>query len=187
VEEDHDRLGERTLVLRSQLGDEAAFEALFDRYHTHVLYYLQGIVGRAEAEDVLQKVWLAVYRKIGGLRRPETFRSWLYRIARNTAISRLRKRRGRVPLESAPVHEELVVDPDVDKDDDLVAVDVEALRAALERLSEDHREAIVLRYVEEMSYREIAEVVDAPVGTVRSRLYYAKKALAEAVADYDDD
>lgn len=187
VEDRHERLAERALVLRGQLGDEVAFEALFDRYHARVLYYLRGIVGQAEAEDVLQKVWLTVYRKIGGLDRPEAFRSWLFRIARNTAIGRLRRRRDKVPLESAPVHDGLVVDPDVDSDDELVGADVDALRAALERLSEDHREAIALRYVEEMSYREIADVVDVPVGTVRSRLHYAKRALAEAMLDHDDD
>lgn len=186
VEERHERLAERVLVLRCQLGDEIAFEALFDRHHGRVLYYLRGLVGRAEAEDVLQRVWLTVYRKIGGLERPEAFRAWLYRIARNTAISRLRRRRDRVSLDSAPAREQLVVDPEVE-DDGLPGADVDALRAALEELSDEHREVVVLRYVEGLSYQQIAEVVEAPVGTVRSRLHYAKRALAEAMGDRDGD
>lgn len=187
MEERHERLAERALVLRCQLGDEIAFERLFDRYQSRVLYYLRGIVGRTEAEDVLQRVWLTVYRKVGGLEQPEAFRSWLYRIARNAAISRLRKRRDRVPLDSAAAHEELVVEPGVDEEEGLPEADIDALRAALEELSDDHREAIVLRYVEELSYQQIAEVVGAPVGTVRSRLHYAKRALADVLAARDDE
>lgn len=173
-------------MLRCQIGDEHAFERLFDRHHVRVLYYLRGLVGAVDADDVLQRVWLKVYRKIGGLERPEAFRAWLYRIARNEAISRLRKRRKRVPLEDVAGHDELAVDPDA-PEEGLPDADIEALRGALGRLAEHHREAITLRYVQTMSYREIAEVLETPVGTVRSRLHYAKRALEAAMREREPD
>lgn len=172
-------------MLRCQLGDEGAFEALFERYHARVLYYLRRLVGEARAEDVLQRVWLTVYRKVGGLERPGAFRTWLYRIARNEAISALRRSRPRVELDDPRAREELSVQPQVD-DDELPEADIRALQAALGTLPGHHREVIALRYVERLPYREIAEVIDAPVGTVRSRLHYAKRKLREEMERMED-
>ncbi len=166
---------EHITVLRAQIGDDGAFERLFDRHSEPLLSYLRRFLGNAsDAEEIHQDVWLIVYRKIGRLERPGAFRAWLYQIARNRAISRNRRQRREVALEQAP--EEQVTVPEVEEDA-LSGLDLVDLPAALNGLSILHREALTLRFVNGMSYDEIAEVVGCSAGTVRSRIHYGKKAL----------
>ena len=168
-----DRLYERVLVLRCQAGDEAAFRELVERYQPRLRYYLRKMLRDLQgAEDALQEVWLDVFRAVSRLSDIGAFRAWLYRIARDRALRELRRRR----LPYQPLAE---VDPMDGRAEEahFTAEDVERVHAALDELAEGHREVLVLRYVEAMTYEEIARVVGCEMGTVRSRLHHAKRAL----------
>jgi RNA polymerase sigma-70 factor (ECF subfamily) len=164
------------LVLRCQVGDEQAFKQLLEWFGERTLSYLEGLIGRDDAEDVHQEVWLAVYRGIQTLHNPVAFRTWLFRATRHHAIDFLRrcKRKQRL-LELAAVEARVVEDAraasDLGIDPDVV------LDAVLSELSPAHREVMMLRFRDELSYAEIAMVVGCPVGTVRTRLHHAKKKL----------
>jgi len=168
-----DRLYETVLALRCQAGDEAAFAELVERYQPRLRYYLRKLLRNMQgAEDVLQDVWLDVFRAVSRLSDAGAFRAWLYRIARDRALRELRKRRPPLqPLEDVdPVDRRL-------EEAHFTAEDVERIHTALDELGADHREVLVLRYIEDMAYDEISQVVGCQVGTVRSRLHYAKHAL----------
>src|SRR5262245_19689276 len=173
---------EQLLVLRAQLGARDAYARLVERHDARLLFFLRRIVGRtADAEDVRQKVWLTVVRKLGTLEHPAAFRTWLYRIARHQAISWLRSRRIEVTLDETDLGD--AAEPE-DTDDELglAAEDAAAIYAALDTLSPRHREMLALRYLGGLRYDEIARVLDCPVGTVRSRIHYARAALRAALA-----
>jgi RNA polymerase sigma-70 factor (ECF subfamily) len=168
-----DRLYETVLLLRCQAGDEAAFAELVGRYQARLRYYLRKMLRDTNrAEDALQEVWLAVYRSLWRLAELGAFRTWVYRIARDRAMRELRSRR---PPQQT-LEEVDVPDPKVDAAA-FTAEDVKRVHAGLDELAAEHREALVLRYIEGMAYEEIARVVSCHVGTVRSRLHYAKRAL----------
>ena len=168
-----DRLYESILVLRCQAGDEAAFGEIVERYQPRLRYYLHKMLHEGHtAEDVLQEVWLDVFRALSRLADVGAFRAWLYRIARDRALRELRKRRPIVqPLEEVDMVDEGAEEANFD------AEDVARINAGLDKLAAEHREVLALRYVEDMSYEEIARVVGCQIGTVRSRLHYAKRAL----------
>jgi RNA polymerase sigma-70 factor, ECF subfamily len=171
-------------VLRCQAGDERAFAALFDRFAGRTLRYLRGLVGDA-ADDVQQEVWLAVFRGIGGLVDPRAFRTWLYRAARHRAVDFLRRARRERELAAEAVAEsaeDAGAAPDEDPLAALEPLDQSALHDALAALAPAHREVLVLRYQDGLSYAEIALVVGCSVGTVRSRLHHAKRRLHDALA-----
>ena len=164
-----DRLYERVLVVRCQAGDERAFEELIARYHARLRAYVVRMLGgdAHAAEDALQEVWLDVFRGAPKLRDAGAFRGWLYRLARDRAYRLLRKR-GRIV---EPLDEQVAAEAEDPEED------VELLHDALDRLAPAHREALWLRYVERMSYEQIAALVGCGLGTVRSRIFYAKRAL----------
>jgi RNA polymerase sigma-70 factor (ECF subfamily) len=167
-----EELFERLLVLRCQAGDEAAFTELVGRYQPRLRYYLRKMLaGTDRADDAYQDVWFDVFRAVPRLANPGAFRAWLYRIARDRALRELRRRRPpHQPLDEAEL-------PDDADGEEFTAEDVAHVHAALDTLAPEHREAVVLRYVEGMSYDEIARVAGCQLGTVRSRLHYAKRAL----------
>ena len=167
-----DRLHERLLVLRCQTGDPIAFEELVVLYQPRLRYFLRSLLrGDGEVDDHLQEIWLDVYRGIARLSKQEAFAAWLYRIARNRAYRALRKR-------CEPPRSLDGIDlPDKESETRWSAEDAEYIHAALDSLAPEHREVLLLRFIEEMSYENIARVTDCPVGTVRSRLHYAKRAL----------
>src|SRR5690606_14674621 len=110
----------------------------FDRHHAPVLRHARGLLGNAaDAEDVMQEVWVSVVRKIGTLQHPEAFRSWMYRIARNRCMSRLRRSRSYVPLDDAANAEQLTISVSETGDESasLAPPDAAALDAGLARLS----------------------------------------------------
>jgi len=124
------------------------------------------------ADDLLQETWIDVYRNINRLERPDAFKAWLYRIARDKAYRELRGR----PARAAPLDESLQDSIAIQKES-FTAEEAEDVRAALDQLPAEQRDVLLLRFMEEMSYEQIAEVVACPVGTVRSRIHYAKLAL----------
>ena len=177
-----ERLIEHMLVLRAQVGDAEAHARLVDRYWRRLLYYVRRIVGReVDAEDVVQDTWLEVVRWISSIENPQSFRTWIYKVARNKAISKLRKLRREVPIEEASEEDHRTITEGTESPDSETfgAYDSTKLHVALGRLTAPHREVLTLRFLEELSYDEISTVIGCSVGTVRSRIHYGKKALQE--------
>jgi RNA polymerase sigma-70 factor (ECF subfamily) len=172
---DADSVYERLLVLRSQMGDPHALAELVARYSQRLRYFLRKLTGSPDAvDDLLQDTWLDVLRGLPRLGAAEAFRVWLYRIAHDRAMAWLRKQCRLAPtVDPAAVAEEFADDdpPQLSPDD------VQAIHQALDDLPAEQREALVLRFLEGLSYDEIARVTQTPVGTVRSRLFYGKQAL----------
>lgn len=171
-----DRLFERLLILRCQARDAAAFEELVARYTPRLRYYLRKMLGDVQgAEDALQEVWLDAFRSITRLKEPAAFPAWVYRLARDRAFRTLRRRRVHLPLEDFDL-----IDDAADSEE-FTAEDAALIHTALDALLPEHREALVLRFVERMTYDQIAGVVGCHLGTVRSRLHYAKRALRRVI------
>jgi RNA polymerase sigma-70 factor (ECF subfamily) len=176
---------DQQLVQRVQAGDKAAFDLLVRKYQHRVLKLVSRFVSdAAEAEDVAQEAFIKAYRALASFRGDSAFYTWLYRIAINTAKNALVSNRRR------PVDFDLdLQDPEqYDRHARLKEGDTpegvlltEEIRAvverAMEQLPEDLRTAIVLRELEGLSYEEIAEAMDCPVGTVRSRIFRAREAI----------
>lgn len=176
----HDRLEqseEALLVLSAQRGDAAAFRALVERYDRRLLYFVRRMLNDPdEGFDVLQRVWLEVFRQLPRLQTAQAFRVWLYRIAHDQAIAALRKRRVQISIEDLPLNGV----PD-DSQAETAFETAEALHVALQSLSVDHRRVLTLRFLEDMSIEEIATVLDCSTGTIKSRLYYARAALRRRI------
>ena len=178
--DDAREIEERLTVLLAQQGDHEAFRRLLDLYDERLLYFVRRILGDADGVlDILQAVWLTVHRKLPYLRSASAFRVWVYRIARDRAISELRsKARRPLPLEDIPAGP-----PDPQCDDNTAFEDAELVHTALLDLSVDHRQVLTLRFLEDMSVEEIAQVVGCAAGTVKSRLYYARAALRRRIKE----
>jgi RNA polymerase sigma-70 factor (ECF subfamily) len=172
MSDEAERLFERLLVLRCQTGDEDAYRELVGRFGPRLRYFLRKLVGQIDrADDLAQEVWIDVLRQLPRLKDAGAFTTWMYRIAHGKAMLDGR-RNGRAP----------VTIPDVEwiaekEDDTFSAEDAERIHAGLDRLEPAQREVLVLRFLEELSYEEIGQIVDCPLGTVRSRIHYAKAAL----------
>jgi RNA polymerase sigma-70 factor (ECF subfamily) len=179
MSEPAERIYERLLVLRCQAGDGAAFGELVERYGPRLRYFLRKMLRDAgAAEDALQEVWLDAYRALPRLAAPGAFPAWLYRVARCRAYRVLRRRgRPHVPLEEA---QEAEAPAD---GEEFSAEDAARIHAALEWLAPEHREVLVLRFLEDMSYEDVARVTGCALGTVKSRLYHAKRALRRALGE----
>ena len=161
------------LVRRCQQGDRAAFEELFGQFHPRLKYYVRRLDGaRDHAEDILQNVWLKVIRKIGSLKNPQAFVAWLYTIARREVYGRGRSKDPFVELTDEHL-EQVAGNGEVSFD----AEDAARIHRALARLKPGHREILTLSFLEELSHREIAQVLGVNSGTVKSRVFYAKQAL----------
>ncbi|MGO1048690.1 RNA polymerase sigma factor [Crossiella sp. CA198] len=165
------------LLAAAARGDDAAFDDLVRRHTTRMYRIALRIVGDpAEAEDVVQDAWVSAWRGLAKFRGEAAPTTWLFRVVTNTALAHLRKRRPTVPLEDTaePVMTDVAADPERaalrNEQTDLV------LRA-IATLEPSQRVPLVLRELEELSYEEVAEVLDVPVPTLRSRLYRARVAL----------
>lgn len=175
---DHaDELYERLLVLRCQAGDGDAFAELVSGYTPRLRYYLQKLVGDTlEGDDLLQDVWFDVFKALPRLADPRAFPAWLYRLARDRAFRRLRRHR---PTRPPAPEDGLAERPD--REEEFTADDVAWVHAALDRLPPEHREVLVLRFLEGMAYEDVARVVGCPLGTIKSRIHHAKRGLRRAI------
>jgi len=171
-----EQLLEQTLVVRSQLGDESAFAELLALHGPRLLRFTQRMMQSSpeRVADVMQETWLAIFRALPGLRDAGKFRPWAFRIARDRIYREYRRRKILPQAADEPVEEipEVAENP--------TAAEWEELHHCLGEISPEHREALVLRFLEEMSYEEIARVTGATIGTVRSRIHYGKRALRMA-------
>lgn len=166
---------EQTLVLRSQLGDERAFEELLKLFGPRLLQFTRKMMDStpAQIDDVTQEIWVAIYRGLPSLLDITKFRPWAFRVARDRIFREFRRRR--IPVDQ--LDDEMA---EVELDSDETSVDHEAIHHSLERLTPEHREVLVLRFLEDLSYEDIARVTGQSLGTVRSRIHYAKRALRRA-------
>lgn len=171
---DHDEW----VVLRCQIGERDAFDLLIARWHPLLWRYAVRVTTDPDAaSDVVQEVWLRVLRGLGRLRDAARFRAWLFGIARRVLMDRLRVRYGGPLFDTV----DLAEIPGVDSDD-LREEDFALLEAGLARLPVLEREVLVLFYLQELSLNDIAEVAAVPVGTVKSRLFRARRLLRAQVA-----
>ncbi|MHC4645207.1 MAG: RNA polymerase sigma factor [Planctomycetota bacterium] len=169
-----EQLIEQVLVLRCQIGDREALAELIARYEKPVRYFVSRLLQDPEkTEDLVQDIWLAVVRKICTLKKAEAFSMWLYRIARNRVYKELRRKRQFTELD------ENIEAANSDEDSVFSVEDAARVHRCLERLRSEHKEVLLLRFLEQMSYEQISQVIGCKVGTVRSRIYYAKRALKQ--------
>jgi RNA polymerase sigma-70 factor (ECF subfamily) len=176
---------DQQLVRRVQAGDKSAFNLLVLKYQHRVLKLVSRFVNdAAEAEDVAQEAFIKAYRALASFRGDSAFYTWLYRIAINTAKNALVSNRRRpvdfdLDLQDPEQYDRHARLKEGDTPEGVLLTDEirEVVERAMEQLPEDLRTAIVLRELEGLSYEEIAEAMDCPVGTVRSRIFRAREAI----------
>lgn len=165
------------LIDEALTGDPVSFEVLVRKYQNRLFNTIYHVVGsREEAEDVVQEAFVQAYLKLESFKRNSAFYTWLYRIAFNTAISHRRRKRPEVSVEAV---RDALGDEPMDADEGpgehlLRQERAKQVHSALSALTEEHRAILVLREMEGLCYERIAEVLDLPVGTVRSRLHRAR-------------
>ncbi len=189
----HSTSTDEQLVLRAQEGDLRAFDLLVRKYQHRIVQLVGRIVGDADAQDVAQEAFIKAFRALGKFRGQSQFYTWLYRIAINTAKNQLVARKRRPAAQDIDVadaelygHAEHISDNGTPEHLALSQELKEAVAAAIAALPVDLRQAITLRELEGLSYEEIAEAMDCPIGTVRSRIFRARAAVDEVVAPLMD-
>jgi RNA polymerase sigma-70 factor, ECF subfamily len=162
------------LILRCKRGDNRAFEELVHDWEDRLFYYVRRLVATEEdAWDVLQQTWMKAFKAIKSLDAPRSLPTWLYRIARCTAASHWRDqyRTDNHREEDADLGQTAAPEEEMRFDD------AEQVHFGLSRISLTHREVLTLHFLDDLSLEQMAEVLDIPTGTVKSRLHYAKRAL----------
>jgi RNA polymerase sigma-70 factor (ECF subfamily) len=182
-----DREVDQQLVERAQRGDKHAFELLVEKYQRRLGRLISRFVrNAAEAEDVTQEAFIKAYRALPAFRGDSAFYTWLYRIGINTAKNHLVSQGRRAPTstpfdaEDAEEFEDAALLHEVSTpENELMSKQViEVVNSSLQELPDDLRTALTLREIEGLSYEEIAAVMDCPIGTVRSRIFRAREAIA---------
>lgn len=158
-------------------GDEGAFEKLFRCYAPRILRFAMSYLNdRAHAEEVVQETMIAVWKNAKSYREQSQVSSWILGIARNKALDRARARQ-REPEFSKEKLDRRASSRATPEQITQREAQIERVRTALEKLSPEHREVMVLAFYNDLSYSEIAQILDCPEGTVKSRVYYAKEQL----------
>ena len=179
---------DRQLVERAQRGDKRAFELLVEKYQRKLGRLLARFIrDPAEVEDVTQEAFIKAYRALPAFRGDSAFYTWLYRIGINTAKNYLMALGRRAPTsteveaEDAEGYEEGEQLRDINTPESMLLSKeiAQTVNATIEQLPEELRTAIQLREIEGMSYEDIARIMDCPIGTVRSRIFRAREAIAE--------
>ena len=178
--ENFDNPSDEALMERVKQADKAALRILYDRYSAPLTAFVgKSLSDPIDAADIVHEAFISVWEGSGKFRENTSFRAWLYTIARNKSVDRMRKT-GREVL-----GEPDTTIPDLDPDPAAVAEmceDRSRVRACLEKLSAAHRKVVSLSFFEGMTYREIAEIEDVSEGTVKSRIFHAKKLLMHCLS-----
>lgn len=172
-------------------GQQHRFAELVDRYQTPIVNYVCRMLGNYEdAVDLSQDVFLKAYSALESYRPQYPFPAWLFRIARNAAIDEIRKRRLSTVSLDAPMEFEdgvagrEVQSPGLDPEDSYLGIEfADRVSAAIDELPEKYREPIILRHAADLSYEEIAEALELPIGTVKTRIFRARDALRQSLGD----
>ena len=167
-------MSDELLVVRCQLGEREAFAELVRAWHDPVWTYVRRMLGAADADDVVQEVWLAVLRGLPRLRQPGRFAPWLFTIARRAVTNRLRAEyaRAEVAGDTEPAQ------PDACD----AVVDRAELVAGLAEVPVRERELLILFYLQDLPLQTCAEICAIPVGTVKSRLSRGRGMLRDALS-----
>jgi RNA polymerase sigma-70 factor (ECF subfamily) len=176
------RASDELLVVRCQLGEPDAFDALIAQWHGPLWRYIRRMAGRDDAaQDLLQDVWIRVIRGIARLRDGARLRGWLFGIARRVLMDRLRREYA-APGVAGVDPGDLAAEPDpADSEADLAALEI-----ALGTLPGLEREVLTLFYLRDLSLAELADALGVPVGTVKSRLFRARRMLRAAMLERSD-
>lgn len=183
-----DREVDQQLVERAQQGDKRAFELLVMKYQRKLARLLSRLIrDPAEIEDVSQEAFIKAYRALPSFRGDSAFYTWLYRIGINTAKNFLASRKRRAPTSTDFNAEEAETFDDAEQlrdintpENELMSKQIaDTVNKAMEGLPEELRVALTLREIEGMSYEDIALMMNCPIGTVRSRIFRAREAVAE--------
>ena len=180
---------DQELVQRVQAGDKNAFDVLIIKYQQRIINVITGFVhDPVEAQDVAQEAFVKAYRAIPNFRGDSAFYTWLYRIAINTSKNHLAARARRPPTSDVDAADATNVydAPELKEfetpESNLVSDELEqAIHQAIDELQEDTATAIKLREFEGMSYEEISEAMECPIGTVRSRIFRAREAIEQRI------
>lgn len=186
---------DKDLVARVQQGDKAAYDLLVIKYQHKIIQLVNRYIkDPSEAQDVAQEAFIKAYRALANFRGDSAFYTWLYRIAINTAKNYLLSRSRRYSdyqvdvqdaeqVENAPQLKGMDTPEYLLMNDDIIDV----IKKAIEKLPEEMRTAIMLREFEGLSYEEIAQTMECPVGTVRSRIFRAREAIDKKLTPLLDD
>lgn len=175
------------LMLRIVSGDQAAFSELYRRYKDRMYYYFYRMLGNSsdQANDFLQELFMKLIEKPESYNPSYNFSTWLYSIANNMCKNEYRRRGIRQEYQNAEA-----LNPGMDYISETSADPeqvIEKIFQTLDLLGEEHRSAFLLRYREGFSVKEVAEILDLAEGTVKSRLFYARKMLAEKLEYLKDE
>lgn len=176
---------DQALVERVQKGDKRAFDLLVRKYQHKIVSVVSRYVSDwSEAQDVAQEAFIRAYRAIGSFRGDSAFYTWIYKIAINTAKNQLVSKGRRPPIGDIAIDDAVLLDGASQLRDratperELLRQEIEqTVFATVEELPEELRTAITLREVDGLSYEEIAETMNCPIGTVRSRIFRAREAI----------
>lgn len=183
-----DREVDQQLVERAQGGDKHAYELLIAKYQRRLSRLISRFVrDPAEVEDVTQEAFIKAYRALPTFRGESAFYTWLYRIGINTAKNYLLALKRRAPTSTTFDAEEaegfddaeLLQEVSTPENELMSKQVVEVVHSSLQQLPDDLRTALTLREIEGLSYEEIADVMNCPIGTVRSRIFRAREAIAQ--------
>lgn len=183
------------VVQRVQAGNVGAFDQLVQKYREHIFSIVYNMTSnREDASDLTQETFIKAFQAIGRFRGKSAFFTWIYRIAINTTMSFLKKRNRRRFVSYEKINEEVSHDEIIERltasnrseKGALISELQEKLNDALQKLSLKHRTVVILHEIEGLEHAEIAEITKASVGTVRSRLHYAKQQLQTYLQDYVD-
>ena len=177
---------EREVIREWKRGNKHAYELLVRRYMSDAYLVAYGYVGNSEdARDLSQEAFVKVYQARARFDEERPFYPWFYRVLRNHCLNFLRRGRVEVSIDNENSHRE-IASPQPTALEDLESEERRRIvRAAVARLSEDHREIIVLKNFKDCSYKEISEILEIPMGTVMSRLFYARQALRTLVEEIE--
>lgn len=182
-----DKEVDQQLVERAQRGDKHAFELLVRKYQRRLVRLINRFVRDvSEAEELTQEAFIKAYRALPAFRGDSAFYTWLYRIAINTAKNHIQAQERRAPTSTALNAEEVENFEDASllhevatPENELMSKQVvTVVNASLQQLPEEMRTALILREIEGLSYEEIATAMNCPIGTVRSRIFRAREAIA---------
>lgn len=182
---DADEILNELLVLRAQQGDSNAMQLLVRRWHPKLIRHAQKLTQRDDvAADVVQEGWVAIFRGLQSLNDPATFCSWAYRIVHHKCVDwiRLQTRQRKMKQE---VEDRLVATASPNSDEE--STDVEKLRNAIKCLSPEQQILLQMFYHDGMSLKEIAAVLDVPIGTLKFRLFSLRKQLKEMIEEDTND
>ncbi len=174
-------LSDAELVQRIAIRNEAAFQELYQRFSSPLFTYLVRLIMDVEsAEDILQDVFFSVWKDAARFRGHASVKTWLFRITHYQAISWLRKHHRETTFED----NDTLTAADDPEEAVLTRYTEDALRFALQKLSPEHRAVLELTFYQGFSYAQIAEILQCPLGTVKSRMSYSRKRMVQLLHDF---